>query len=253
MAIVVSVAPTEPLCQGDILEGVPLFFSGADENPGIDKKINHCLVLSRPCAIAHKPYILVAAITPIQIDFLKAANLDEYSLSKLIAQFKGMRDADGSDAFYIGEIPKLGNARYKARLDFICTVEPLTNRDEWVKKHRIGTLHIDFRRDLHTRLFVAIAKQGFDDNGWYSDADLELLIAHGRAKVSAAQAAKDKITTVILAAQADGSYPKASQGLNPKLETATKTLEAEQKALDELLNEESARKSLSSATPPAEA
>lgn len=177
-----------PLNQGDLLRDVSLFLtSKADTVEGGEStgtKFKFCMVLSRPCVIAHKPTVIVAGVdnykspAPSEIDSFKKA---KHFLDKL-------RDGDDTpDQFYLGQL--LGDTesgRYAARLDSIHTIRlpaKPEHRTEFVKKHRYARLSEDFRRDLHTRLFQAFSVLGFDDLGWYSLADLRYLVQTGRSEI----------------------------------------------------------------------
>jgi len=50
---------------------------------------------------------------------------------------------------------------------------------------RIGTLNIEFCRDLHIRIFMAFASLGFDDHQWFSTEDLKVLVDQGMVDIAA--------------------------------------------------------------------
>jgi len=188
MPIIEPHAPDAPLNQGDLLQDVKLFLTSVADNfdggMSAPVKLKYCLVLSRPCVIAHKSTVLVAGVdnfrtsAPPEIDSFRKA---KHFLEKL-------RDGDGTpDQFYLGQL--LGDqdsGRYAARLDSIHTVQLPTKpelRAEFVRKYRFARLTEDFRRDLHTRIFQAFSILGFDDLAWYSIADLKYLIQTGRSEI----------------------------------------------------------------------
>lgn len=221
MPILVPRDAAEPLSQGDLLDGVRLYCTqAADQAPGV---WNHelGLVLSRPCVAVNKTRIIVAAVEPFAFQLPK--DLKAQSLSDLVSLMADVRDADGSDTFYLGEIPGVANVRYKARLDFIATIEVPVGADaraNWTAARRKASLHIDFRRDMHTRLFLSIAKQGFEDIGWFSDQDLQMLIDFAQPKVTAAQQAVEEVTAAISQAQATNTYRNKQKGLDKALNDA---------------------------------
>lgn len=240
MPILVPHDPAEPLSQGDLLGGVRIYCTanGSDHAPGA---WNHdlALVLSRPCVAVNKPRVIVAAVEPFAFQLPK--DLKAQSLADLVSLMAEVRDADGSDVFYLGEIPGQGGTRYKARLDFITTMEVPTASDaraSWADARRKATLHPDFRRDIHTRLFLSIAKQGFEDIGWFSDQDLKMLVEFGQPKVTAARQAVEEATAAISQAQATNTYTTKRVGLDKSLldaQTAHKKLADELKPYEDEL------------------
>ena len=87
-------------------------------------------------------------------------------------------------------------------------------RARWTQTHRRATLHADFRRDLHTRLFLSSAKQGFEDLAWLSDQDLGMLVDLGTPRVTAARQALEEAHATISRAHATGDYSKQRTGLD---------------------------------------
>ena len=222
MPILIPQEATEPLSQGDLLGDVRIYCTapGLDHPPGA---WNHdlALVLSRPCVAVNKPRVVVAAVEPAALQLPR--DLKAQSLADLVSIMAEVRDADGSDAFYLGEIPGQGSARYKARLDFVATMEVPTAsaaRASWTDARRKATLHPDFRRDIHTRLFLSIAKQGFEDIGWFSDQDLKMLVDFAHPKVTAARQAVEEATAAISQAQATNTYTSKRIGLDKSLADA---------------------------------
>jgi hypothetical protein len=181
-----------PLTQGDVLEGLPLYATGASwgerNNDAIAVKSSLCLVISRPCVVANKDSVIVA-----EIDHTSAGVPHEAeTFEKVRAFLETLRDGLGTpDRFYLGQVPNYSQpGRFFARLDSLHTVK-LPHKDQIVtllKTRRIATLNPDFRRDLHRRVFSAFAALGFDDLNWYSDEDLRWLVQVGRqdrAKIDA--------------------------------------------------------------------
>lgn len=190
MPIIESVPETSSLGQGDILDGVPLYQTGDwwSENAQGAAVSSHkklCLVLSRPCVIAHKEIILVC---PIEV--AGGTTPDEAkSADDLLGFLTELRDGDGSpDRLYLGDLPgKKG--RFFAKLDSIHTIELPRDKEslERIRKRRSGRLSADFVRDLHSRLFRCFASLGFDDVRWMNDADLDLLASQCQTEIAAAE------------------------------------------------------------------
>jgi hypothetical protein len=186
MPIIETPAPQAPLSQGDILKDVNLFATGDGWKPsnGIAKQVSHklCLVLTRPCGIEHKESVIVAAVEKLQIDVPR--DIDDFK--KVLLFLNGLRDGHTSpDVFYLGQLPQL-SGRYGARFDALHTIQIPPIGDEriaFANAKRVGILHADFVRDLHSRLFRAVANLGFDDNAWLSDLDLKWLVDSGRTEI----------------------------------------------------------------------
>lgn len=191
MPIVEAPDDKAPLCQGDILQGIKLAVTQkpweADAEL-VKAPAKFCMVLSRPCVLAHKDKMLVASVrkwpgsTP--------AELAEYEHVK---QFlKEMRDGEDSpDVFYLGHIPR-ETGRFCAELDSIHTIElpkDVLIRQAFVTRSRIARLTPDFIRDLHVRIFRTFASLGFDDISWYSTDDLEWLEGKGKSEILKSQKA----------------------------------------------------------------
>ena len=187
MPIVERPVADAPLTQGDILKGIPLFItSGAwTDRPDVRKQpFEFCIVVSRPCAIAHKKHITVAGIARYPAAQPKGiATLDD-----LLIFLTGARDGlTTPDVFHLGQVAELGDGRFCARLDALHPVEIPTEPADMAKflaEKRVATLHIDFARALHVRLFNAFANMGFDDHSWPSDKDLEWLITLGKKDIA---------------------------------------------------------------------
>lgn len=185
MPIIEPPIPGAPLSQGDILKGIPLFFSkrgaGASWECGSDKK-NLCLVLSRQCVVEHKKLVTVAAI-----DKYSNNTPDGQDFKGALLFLENLRDGNKSpDLFYLGQLPDM-QGRFCARLDFLGTIEvpqvPI-ERQPFIDQYRIAKLHKDYIRDLHVRVHQAFANMGFEDYQWLSDADLKWLIATGEAEIN---------------------------------------------------------------------
>ncbi|HZZ77531.1 MAG TPA: hypothetical protein VFE62_03375 [Gemmataceae bacterium] len=191
MPIVESPQTGSSLSQGDILEGVLLFAtkegwldSGGEAAKAPQKM---CLVISRPCAIAHKSHVVVAGIEKYPDEVPRTIDTFEKALSFLTGARDGVR---APDIFYLGQLPNR-QGRFCARFDSLFSVqvpsEPATLQ-EFLQKKRIASLHPDFARDLHGRLFNAFASLGFEDNAWPSDEDLNWLVSQGKADITKAEA-----------------------------------------------------------------
>jgi hypothetical protein len=226
MPIVVPSDPASSLDQGDILVGVKLYFtSSKDEFPSAKLAHDLALVMSRPCVAVNKKRVVLAAIEPFKRELPK--NFQPADLKQLLSILTEVRDADGSDVFYLGELPGFGPERYQARLDSLVTIEVPVEagaRAQWTDRVRKASLHPDFRRDLHTRLFLSIAKQGFEDHGWMSDADLDWVIQFGRSKVTEAELGVQAAEVAVATAQHSGTFSKAHQGLESALGKAKEAL-----------------------------
>jgi hypothetical protein len=200
MPIVEQPNPDSPLSQGDILTGIRFFSTencwsekGGDS---VKAPFNLCMVLSRPCVAAYKDTFIVAAVEqfkqsaprptepPSQTkgDLPKGAE----GFDKLLSFLTGIRDGRTSpDVFYLGQLPRC-TGRHAARFDSLHTLQTPRNPEEmtaFLKKCRIGSLNVDFCRDLHVRVFNAFASLGFDDHGWFSTEDLQAVVDQGRAEL----------------------------------------------------------------------
>lgn len=244
MPILVPAVQGSPLSQGDLLKDVKLYFTsdagGSTAAP--HGRATFALVLSRPCVAVNKGRITVLAVEklPHQID------KEVSTFQQLVRRVSAVRDADGTDAFYVGEIPGGDGQRHAARLDFISTLEVPTDpsaRGAWTAAHRVATLHVDFRRDLHTRMFLAIAKQGFEDFGWYSNEDLQMIIDFGRAKVAEAQLTLQKTQSQLSLAKGSGAAANKSAGLTQEIRKAEED-DAKRRAELEPYLEEARRRGL---------
>src|SRR6266568_581420 len=108
MPIIDLVHPDAPLGQGNILTGISLFVTkeswlekGGDPAKAPSKM---CLVLSRPCVLAHKRNIVVAGIDK----FPDAVPKHLESLEDVVDFLTTARDGMQSpDVFYLGQLPGL--------------------------------------------------------------------------------------------------------------------------------------------------
>jgi hypothetical protein len=180
MPIIESVHVEMPISQGDVLQQVPLHRTsiGDGEPHNVPSMSPLCMVISRPCGIAHKNDLLVAEIVKYDQSVPKGVE----SFVQALDYLKTQRDGTSSpDRFYLGEIPGK-DGRYVARLDAIFT---LSVKDKSkLLGHRIAGLNQNFQRDLHLRVFNAIASLGFDDIDWLPTADLEFLKAIGEGELA---------------------------------------------------------------------
>jgi hypothetical protein len=197
-----------PLSQGDILKDINLFLTadGWGEIGGQSEKSPYrlCLVLSRPCVIEHKKSVIVTAIEKLKDNPPRGADTFESVLSFLTR----LRDGPESpDVFYLGQLPGM-MGRFAARLDLLHTIQlppSGSERQSFVDVRRIAVLHHDFVRDLHVRLFRAVATLGFDDHGWLSDSDLDWLVESGKADLLKAQS-KVQESRIKRSSQPTGSW-----------------------------------------------
>lgn len=234
MPIIEPHASGEPLNQGDLLHGVKLFLTGKTDNlsggESISLKSDHCLVLSRPCVIAHKKSVIVATVEKFQSSTPKEID----TLDRALRFLTQLRDGnDSPDVFYLGQLPgKESEGRYAARLDSIHTIEiPLKPdlRTAFIVKHRFAKLHIDFQRDLHSRLFQSFATLGFEDISWFSNADLNFLVEMGKAEAKVLQSEKERLQAAM---QADGGKGNEMKSIDNKITTLEKRIKPYQDELD---------------------
>ncbi len=212
MPIIEPPIPERPLAQGDILRGVALFLTKDSwtEAGGEHHKAPHrlCLIISRPCVVGHKPNAVVAAIEKMKDNVPDAVKTFEDIRDFLT----DLRDGSGSpDVFYLGQVPGF-DGRFGARLDFVHTIQIPDEADQraFTDQKRIGRLHEDFIRDLHTRIFRAFSTLGFDDYRWMSTQDLIWLVARGRQEVLDAEAALQSGRTARAQQRPRGSGMKPS-------------------------------------------
>lgn len=198
MSIIDPPTDSTQLLQGDILKGVALYATERswEDGGGKPAKLNHnfCLVLSRPCVAIHKNHIIVAGIEKYQEPVPRDVTFEE-----AIDFLTTIRDGSSSpDCFYLGQLP-VSNGRFCARLDTLFSIQVPSSESErasFLKKARVGSLNIEFARDLHLRVFRAFASLGFSDQGWLSDADLNWVVEIGKSDLLAEEAKfqKEKVT-----------------------------------------------------------
>jgi hypothetical protein len=205
MPILETCDPESELEQGDLLKGVSLHWTKLGDSGSLEAakkcQFDYCLVLSRPCVIEHKSQIVVAAVQA----FPQNTPSDIHELDEALAYLKGLRDGTTRpDCFYLGQLPPPASGRYYARFDSLHTLDIPTAkplRQSVLAKHRIARLNADFRRHLHTGFFSAFAVQGFHDHRWFSDADIDWVLATAAQELSRLNAEMD---TARAARQADG-------------------------------------------------
>src|SRR6476469_10361222 len=94
----------DPLSQGDILKGIPLFGTTSEWSraaAGVTKSVG-CLVLSRPCNLVNKKQFAVAAIEAYEHAH-PTAQLSTLNAFKVFNE--SIRDGDRTpDRFYLGQI-----------------------------------------------------------------------------------------------------------------------------------------------------
>jgi hypothetical protein len=215
-----------PLGQGDILNGISLFATKDTwaETGGEAARASYksCLVVSRPCALAHKRHVLVAGVEKYPDAVPKGVE----SFAEVVHFLTRARDGSRSpDVFYLGQLPD-ATGRFCARLDALFLIEAPSLREKFLAERRVATLHPDFARDLHGRLFNAFASLGFDDHSWLSTEDLEWLVNQGRADVAAAEQAVHRQEALKSSRLAEGK-----QFADAELRSSEKALQSLQEAL----------------------
>lgn len=255
MPIVFDPEPTDPLSQGDILEGVPLVSTTADGGVQALKSAK-ALVITRPCQALRADMITVAAVIPWKLDLnatrrrsddpkSPATDAEGATLHRTRRLLAAVRDGgEYADYFYLGNLDLDKDTRFVAQLSTLATVQVPTEktaRASWIHDHRRLRLRPEFLRDLHVRVFIMIARLGFDDHDWYPSADLEHMITVGKGEVARCQSN--------LAAARQVVQVKAAAGEQPKKEMVTAVERAEiafrdaESALQPYLDE-AARRSL---------
>ena len=213
-----------PLHQGDILTSVALASTAADWTSSEQVTAPACMVVSRPCVIANKRHIVVAAVKGQTQNPPASALVDSGTYRAFLTD---LRDgATRPDRFYLAQIPSLDLGRYYAHLDSLHTLAlpPKQELQNLLSQHRVAQLVDDFLCDFHARLFMSVARQGFDDTAWFSDSDLLTMLP----KVEADRAALDGELAV---AESSGHKLKA------------KSKETTEKQRDELLKLENSLRS----------
>lgn len=228
MPIIEPPDPGLPISQGDILQGVNLFIikDGWMELGGEQKGTKHklCLIISRPCVVGHKPNAIVAAIEKMADNVPREVKAFE-DIVDFLTTLRG--GADSPDVFYLGQIPGF-DGRFGARLDSLHTVQipPANEQGAFTDEKRVGRLHGDFVRDLHTRIFQAFAVLGFDDDRWMSTQDLKWAVAQGEKDLLEAKAVVQTARTALLAGEAQGFQSlSAKQALEANITAAQAKLD----------------------------
>jgi hypothetical protein len=195
-----------PLSQGDVLRGVTLFLTKETWTTagGDHKKTSHqlCLIISRPCVVGHKPNAVVAAVEKMADNVPR----EVVTFDEICGFLTDLRDGtDSPDVFYLGQIPGF-EGRFGARMDSLHTVQipPSADQRAFTDQKRVGRLHGDFCRDLHTRIFRAFSTLGFDDHSWMSSEDLDWVVARGRGELLDAESVVQAAQTALQSAQARG-------------------------------------------------
>ncbi len=202
-----------PLSQGDVLRGLRLYITGEDwgnlGSPGGSaeraERYEYSMVVSRPCAIAHKPTILVTAIDAVR----GSVPSNVKSFAQVQAFLHDLRDGYGKpDRFYLGQIPNAEPGRYYAHLDsFHTVVKPdAPALAAYLRENRVATLADDFRRDLHLRVLACVANLGFGDHGWLADQDLQWLVEAGEAELLSKRSALAEEKCMLAGLQASGHF-----------------------------------------------
>ena len=237
MPIIEPPGDSQHLLQGDVFGDIRLFSTAKswNEDGGELQGSSHklCLVLSRPCVLEHNSKIVVAGIEKYPDNTPKGLDFTEVRVF-LEATRDGVRTPN---LFYLGQLPgKQG--RFCARLDALHTVEIPSDLQVLLTflEKRIGSLNPDFVRDLHTRLFTAFARLGFNDQDWLSDDDLNWLVEAGNQDVSAAKLDLSKAKTAQASHKAEGKY--FEEGITEKLDSKVVLL---QQQLEPFLNEKMRR------------
>ena len=210
---IIEPAGQSPLSQGDILKGVRLFATARAWEKSADSvqhPANLCMVLSRPCSVAHKPHLIVAAVEKYPDAVPKGAE----SFSDVREFLTALRDGIGApDVFYLGQLPKR-HGRYCARMDAVFSVEIPQAKEEldaFLAVGRLGSLNPEFVRDLHLRIFTAFASLGFHDQQWLSDDDLNWLIKSGEKDFARIDVERREAAAAIARGEAEGTHPKQQQ------------------------------------------
>lgn len=225
MPIVLPADSSRPLEQGDILANIVTIRTPAS-GPVVQKSRLFVLVLSRPCNALRDGYVVVAPIEPKPFPDLKHAE----SPRELVDAFERIRDGDGRpDGFYLGALDSQSSVRHVARLDELYTIEvPKAEPDRFgfLQLHRKFRLEAEYVRDLHLRVFRAFSSLGFDDTGWWSDQDLELVVRRCDAWIHAldkeAEALREDYSARAPLLAASGEPGKAENLLNEQLSRVAK-------------------------------
>jgi hypothetical protein len=174
--------------------------------------------------VGHKPNAIVAAIEKMADNVPREVE----TFDDILGFLTDLRDgSDSPDVFYLGQIPG-HQGRFAARLDSLHTIQIPAEPEQraFTDSKRIGHLHIEFIRDLHTRIFRAFATLGFDDHRWMSTNDLNWLVSRGRREVHDAEGAVENARTSLLAGEAQGfRHPSEKQKLQGAVTDAQSRLD----------------------------
>src|SRR5437868_5591727 len=118
MPILVIPTPESPLTQGDILKGVKLYET-APEGTSCLAGPKYCMVVSRPCVVAHKTRVVVVGVEKYKAD---KPNIVKYT--DVIDFLESIRTGEKRpDCFYVGQLPGEESGRYHAKLDSFYTIQ----------------------------------------------------------------------------------------------------------------------------------
>lgn len=194
------------------------------------------LVVSRPCNAMRAGRLVVAEVVKRSLAGLKTAE----TLAEMKSFFITVRDGEGRpDTFYLGELAP-GTDRYFAKLDSLRTIqipEDAGGRQAFTKRHRRFRMNPEFARDLHVRLFKAFASLGFDDDGWWTDADLKLVVEMGEAEMALLDAAVRSLEARVRVLHTDEGNKKEFKQIEEELKAKRPALESASKELEPLLRE----------------
>lgn len=247
MAIVVESEKSAPLRQGDVLAFSGDLCATGTTGPIIfsKRRADYLLVISRNCKAIRSAFVLMCPIYRSQQLFVAGLG-PTFKHTK--AQLEAIRDgARSPDRFYVGQLDSTG-MRFVAHLDEIYMIEvPESDdaRNAYIHTNRVGTLHRDFLQDLHARIFNCFARQGFDDDSWFTDKDLDLLIHQARAEAAQAQGTLAMAEADLNAADGDSqTQAKKKKGLQEAVTRARQTVEESSAELAKLEAERARRTQL---------
>lgn len=210
-----------PLEQGDVLQGIPVYSTDPDGAPA-GSTPDFVLVLSRPCNALRDEQVVVATALARS---LAGDNLKQIeTASELKRLLAGLRDGKSyPDHFYLGDLVLASGAapkRYFAKFDSLHSIKvpgETRARDAFIQKHRRYRLAPEFARDLHARIFGAFAALGFDDDQWFCDGDLELLVSFLQKEATQRKAEVDALASQVQVARATDAKAQEVAGLEKQL------------------------------------
>lgn len=247
MPILVIPQPDDDIAQGDIFRDAVVYLSGVDGTPLLRQPSPpYVLVISRNCKALRDKNIVVCPVLETGLNY--AASKTDFG--DLLKELEVTRDGGPTpDRLYLGNID--GQARYAAHMDELYTLrlpEDASERRDYARAKRVAALSPDHRRDLHQRIFSCVARQGFNDETWFSDADLQLLLQRGAAQLHEAEAAlatkKAALSAAEAEAPADRSNPAKLVGIRSQI-TKQEEVVSELRSKLEPLQKEAARRGLS--------